>query len=154
METQAIPQDTFLLVSINLLHRAFVEATRTEAKKAFKELVAGEVVELATVELEDASTARFSLALEHSEFCGKLSFRGFRASVIALIGNITQALKDKKELRVFSAQQGSTAMIFGVTAVTVEAETRNIMVLAAEPGAQDDITRLQLMYLDPGQFGG
>jgi hypothetical protein len=104
--------------------------------------------------LEDNSTARFSLALEHSEFCGQLNYGGFRSSLIALIGNITQSLKDKKELRVFNAQQGSTAMIFGVTAVTVEGETRNIMVLAAEPGEQDDVTRLQLMYLDPEQFGG
>jgi hypothetical protein len=35
-QSQSIPRDQFLTMAINLLHRAFIEASRTEAKNLFK----------------------------------------------------------------------------------------------------------------------
>jgi hypothetical protein len=152
IQTQAIAQDKFLMLSVNLLHKALVEPTRTETKTLYKALSEGKAVPLATVQMEDKSNARFSLALEHSEFRGKLNYGAFRGSVTTLINNISQALTEEKELKVFNAQQEGGAMIFGVTALTVEDGEPNVMVLAAEPGTENELTKLQLMYLDPQQF--
>ncbi len=121
-----MPQDKFLLVAVNLLHKAFIEATRTEAKALYQKLAVEQVVNLTKVELVDKSVATFQLSLSHSEFNGRINFGAFRASVTALVANITQALRDERELKVFNALNDGGAMIFGITAVTVEDNQRNV----------------------------
>jgi len=149
---QSIPQEKFLLVAANLLQQALIEATRTEAKKSYNELLLGNSLPLAAVRMEDDSTAVFHLSLSHSEFQGRLNFSAFRASVSALVGNIIRTLREQKAIKVFNAMNGGSAMIFGITAVTVESRQTNVMVLAADSRKEDDVTTLQLMYLDPTQF--
>lgn len=153
-QTQSIPREKFLLMSINMLHRAFIESARTDAKNVYKEISDGNAIHLTTVQMEDKSTVRFDLSLDQTEFKGKLNYGAFRASLATLIGNISQALGDEKEVPVFSGNDGNSSMIFGVTAVTVEQDEDNVMVLAADPGGQGGATMLRLMYLDPQQFAG
>lgn len=153
-QVHSMPQDKFLLVAVNLLHKAFVEATRTEAKALYQQIASGEVVKLTTVQLEDKSTVTFHLSLSHSEYQGRLNFGAFRASVAALAGNIARALQEGRELKVFAALNGGNAIIFGITAVTLEDGKPNVMVLAADSRATGEGTVLQLMYLDPTQFAG
>jgi hypothetical protein len=150
----SMAQDQFLLVAVNLLHRSFIEARRSDAKALYQEIASGNLVRLTTVQLADTSKADFHLSLSHSEFLGRLNFSAFRASVTALTANIARALQEKRELKVFSAQNGGNAVIFGITAVTLENGLRNVMVLAADTRGAGAATELQLMYLDPTQFAG
>ena len=69
-QIQAMPQEKFLLVAVNLLHTAFVEAARTEAKKLYNEISQGSIVHLTSVKLADDSIARFDLSLAHGEYQG------------------------------------------------------------------------------------
>jgi hypothetical protein len=149
---QSIPQDKFLLLAADLLHKAFVESSRAQAKRVYKELVAGGGVNLTTPQLPDTSRGAFRLSLAHSEFRGSLSFGAFRASVTELIGNIARALREERKLKVFNALNGGSAMIFGVTALTLEQGERNVMVLAADTSEEGEAMLLQLMYLDAAQF--
>lgn len=151
-QIHSMPQDQFLLVAVNLLHKAFIEAKRTEAKALYQQIAAGRTVKLTTVQMADTSRAAFHLSLSHSEFLGRLNFGAFRASVTALTANIARALQEQRELKVFSAQHGGNAVIFGITAVTIESDLRNVMVLAADTKEAGAATILQLMYLDPTQF--
>lgn len=151
-QSQSIPREQFLLMSINLLHKAFIESTRTQAKNAYREMASGKVIHLTSVQMEDKSTARFNLALDHSEFRGKLNYGAFRASLATLIGNITQNLREEQEVTVYNTDQDPTTMIFGVTAVTVEDEEPNVMVLGADLAGEQAAVMLRLMYLDPAQF--
>ena len=153
-QIQAMPQEKFLLVAVNLLHTAFVEAARTEAKKLYNEISQGSIVHLTSVKLADDSIARFDLSLAHGEYQGSLNYGAFRASLTTLIGNISKALSEEKELRVFNALNGGNAMIFGITAVTHEDDKPNVMVLAADTAQDGGGTTLQLMYLNPEQFMG
>lgn len=153
-QIQSMPQDKFLLVAVNLLHKAIVEATRTQAKALYLEIASGKIVNLTRVKLVDDSIASFQLSLSLSEFKGRLNFGAFRASVTALVGNIAQALREERELRVLNALNGGSAMIFGITAVTMENSQQNVMVLAVDSSEGGDATILQLMYLDPTQFAG
>ena len=43
-------------------------------------------------------------------------------------------------------------MIFGITAVTLEDDQPNVMVLGADTADQGNEVMLRLMYLDPSQF--
>jgi hypothetical protein len=151
-QIQSISREKFLLVAANLLQKSLVEATRTQAKNTYKQLATGKTAHLATVQMTDQTTAVFYLSLSHSEFRGSINFRAFRASVLVLLDNIARALRDGKELRVFNALNGGSAMIFGITATTRLDDQPNVMVLAADSPPEGDATVLQLMYLDPAQF--
>ena len=147
-----IPKDKFLTIVGNLLHRVFIQAGRTDAKKLFRALEEGGNVQLTTVEMEDKSTVRFFLSLDQAQFPGRLNYGAFRGSVATLIGNLAEALKDKRNISVFNSDQEADSMIFGVTAVTMENNIPSVMVLGANTAAQDGSVQLQLMYLDHQQF--
>lgn len=151
-QVQTIAQEKFLTVAVNLLQQSLVEAMRSDAKQRYNQLYSGATIPLATVRMEDNSTAAFQVSLSHSEFKGKLNFGAFRASVSTLIRNIARALREQKEIKVFNALNCGSAMIFGITAVTVEKGQPNVMVLAADLRREDGATSLQLMFLDPTQF--
>ncbi len=151
-ETQSIPQAQFLTMSANLLHRAFIESTRTDAKNLFRQLAEGTRVALTRVEMEDKSLVRFDLSLDHSEYRGKLNYGGFRNSLGTLVANLSTALQKEQEISSFTAQDQPGKMMFGVTGVTVEEDQPNVMVLGADvSGGQANVV-LQLMYVDPQQF--
>lgn len=152
MQSQEIGRDKFLIMSANMLHKALVEPSRADGKQVFKRLQKGEAVPLATVAFKGSGQARFTLALEHSEYRGRLNFGAFQSGVKTLLGNIARTIDSKQDARVFNAQGNSNAMIFGITGVTFEGNQPNVMVLAAVPSPQNDVTALQLMYLDPDQF--
>jgi hypothetical protein len=151
-KAQSIPREQFLMMAINLLYKAFIESARTDAKNVYREIFDGKAIHLSTVQMEDKATVRFNLSLDQTEFRGKLNYGAFRASLATLIDNISQALRNEKEVPVFSAAEDADGMIFGITAVTMERDVPNVMVLAADPGGQGDAIMLRLMYLDPQQF--
>lgn len=151
VQSRPIAQQQFLLVAVNLLHRAFVACTRAEAKQRYRRLADGHQLLLGDVRLQDESTARFAVSLDSSEHIGRLNFSGFRGSVEVLLANLARALKEERELPVFGSDD-TGATIFGATGVTAAGGRANVMVLAAGPGEGQDITVLQLLYLDPAQF--
>jgi len=151
-QSQTIPREKFLVMATNLLHRTLLDVPRTQAKNVFKELGKGQVFHLTTVEMEDKSTVRFDVALDHSEFRGKINFSAFRSSLGLLVANLAQSLKDEKDITVFSSENDANVMIFGVTAVTQEADNTNVMVLGADSGDGQPSVLLRLMYIDHSQF--
>jgi hypothetical protein len=150
--TQSVPQEQFLTMAVNLLHKGLIENSRTQAKNVYKEIVAGKTVALTNVRMENDSVTRFDLALDHSEYRGGLNFGAFRASLTMLISSLGESLHEKKAITTFSAHDDSNMMIFGVTGVTKEAEDPNVMVLGAEMSADRPTVLLKLMYLDHKQF--
>ena len=150
--TQSIPQEQFLTMAGNLLHRAFVDSTRTKAKSIFREIAAGKIVPLTSVEMEDKSTVRFDITLDHSEYLGSINFGAFRSSVAVLIASLGENLKKEEQIKVFTEQDNPNAMIFGVTAVTQESKEPNIMVLGANMASGNPSVLLKLMYINHEQF--
>lgn len=151
-QTQPISRDKFLIMAANLLHKVLLDVPRTEAKTLYQNISKGDVIQLATVKMEDQSTVRFRASLDHSEFKGKLNFGAFRSSLALLVSNLGQALSDEKEVPVFTEEGDPNAMIFGITAITQEQNQANIMVLGANTGDAQASVMLRLMYIDNSQF--
>lgn len=151
-QSQSISQDKFLTMAANLLHKMFLDVSRTEAKNAYKDIVKGQIFHLATVRMEDQSTVKFTASLDHSEFKGKMNFGAFRNSLSMLVSNLGQALNDEKEITRFSAENDQNSTIFGVTAITQEDNNINIMVLGADTRDGQPAVMLRLMYIDNSQF--
>lgn len=152
-QTQTIPREKFLLMSVNLLHRALLETNRTQAKNLYRELSDGRAVHLTNVQMEDRSTVRFDLSLDHSEYRGKLNFGTFRTSLTVLIARLSDALREQRNISVFTAENDPNVMIFGVTGVTWQDGEPSVLVLGADSGAGQPSVMLKLMYLDHSQFG-
>ena len=151
-DAQTIPKEKFLLIATNLLHRQFIAAPRTEAKRVFREVAEGRSVPMTTVRMEDNSTVAFRLELDHSEFDGKLNFGAFRASLAVLITNLSRSLEEKRPVTVFNMQHREQSVMFGVTGVTVEQGQPNVLVLGADTSGPPGNVLLRLMYLDHRQF--
>jgi hypothetical protein len=152
IETQSMPREQFLTIAINLLHRAFMDAKRTDAKNLFKAISEGKRVALTNLQMEDKSSVRFDLSLDHSEYAGTLNFGAFRSSLTALLSNLVDAVKEQREITTFGAEGDSANIIFGVTGVTVEKEIPSVLVLSTSTGGQEAAVMLRLMYLDYQQF--
>ena len=150
-QTLPLSRDKFLVIAINLLHRALLKPGRTQTKRMFRELADGRSLPLETVEMEDSSVARFGVSLDHSEFRGRLNYGAFRASLETLLSNTAAQLKEGREGPVFNAQDGAGAMLFGVPGATVEGEQANLLLLGTDTDS-GGATMLRLMYLDPEQF--
>jgi len=152
IETQSMPREQFLTIAINLLHRAFMDAKRTDAKNLFKAISEGKRVALTNLQMEDKSSVRFDLSMDHSEYAGTLNFGAFRSSLTALLSNLVDAVKEQREITTFGAEGDSANIIFGVTGVTVEKEVPSVLVLSTSTGGQEAAVMLRLMYLDYQQF--
>ena len=151
-QTKAIDQEQFLLIAVNLLHRAFLDCSRADAKQRFRQLEEGSTLGLPTVELEDKTRARFAVGLDSSEFRGRLNFSAFRTSLESLIGNMAQQMQKEHQVSTYAAQDGRNSTIFGVTGPSMSRGVANVIVLAAEPVQDGDLMVLRLMYIDPTQF--
>lgn len=151
-ETKNIPADQFLTMAINLLHKAFIEQGRTEAKKLFKTVAEGKIVALTNVQMEDKSVVRFDVALDHSEYQGKLNFGAFRASLSTTLGNLVKAMQDGHKINTYTAEHNDSNMIFGITGVTVENDIPAVMVVSTQVSDRGAAVMLKPMYLNYEQF--
>lgn len=152
LETKSMSREQFLTVAVNLLHRVLVESGRTEAKNLYRALIEGKRVALTNVQMEDKSTVRFDLALDHSEFEGNLNYSAFRASTRTLLANLAAAVREGVDVPTFGAEGDANNMIFGVSGVTEEDGVPAVMVLSANLGGRDASVLLRLMYLNYRQF--
>jgi hypothetical protein len=152
VQNQSIPRDQFLTMAINLLHRAFIEAGRTEAKKLYRTVAEGKTVPLTKVEMEDKSVVRFDLSLDHSEYDGTLNYGAFRNSLATLLSNLARALQEGHQIPSFSAQGDDKNQIIGITGVTMERDVPAVMVLSVNVSNRDAAVMLRPMYLDYQQF--
>lgn len=147
-----MPTDKFLKIALNLLHRQFIAGGRTEAKQLYRRLLEGDTTHITTVEMEDRSRVPYGLAMDCSEFEGKLNYGAFRASLVTLLGNISRVLEEGREVTVFNRDQRPDSLLFGITGVTMEQDKPNVLVLGADVGGRKPAVILRLMYLDPRQF--
>ncbi len=151
-QTQSISREQLMIMSINLLHRAFIEAPRTESKNLYRDIVEGNRVALTQVSMDDGGLLRFDVSLDHSEYEGTLNYSAFRDSLATVLASLATALQDNEEISIFSANEDPNTMIFGKTGVTVDKDVPAVMVVSAKIDAADASVLLQPMYLDYQQF--
>ncbi|EGG29199.1 hypothetical protein IMCC3088_2119 [Aequoribacter fuscus] len=147
-----ISNKQFITMSVNLIHKALIEPTRTHSKNLYKSLLAGERRAITTVKMEDGSTVRFDIAIDTREYRGKLNYSMFRDGVTLLLANFVETMKSEKEPAIFRAEGEEHKMLFGVTAPSIQGEVLNVMALSAEVSPTSAEILLKLLYLPPDQF--
>jgi hypothetical protein len=140
----------FFTGALNVLHAAFIAASRAQAKRHFARVQGGGVLDLARLRLEDGAELQFRVALDQSEFRGKLGFTAFRKALMQLLGKLSERIRFKEALKIYSnAETGS--LLLNLPAILTEDGRSNVLMLGVdrpEPG----IVTLRLQFLDPEQF--
>ena len=148
----SISNKQFITMSVNLLHKAFIESTRTHSKQLFRQLSEGGKRTLTQVKMVDGATVRLDVSFDLSAYKGKLNYSAFRDQLLLLMANFVESMKDGEEPKMFRAEGEEHKMLFGVTAPAIEQDRINIMALAAEVSPNSPVVLLQLIYLPPDQF--
>lgn len=145
----SLPTDRFLSGAMNVLHGAFLGASRAESKRHFARIQGGSVLELGALPLSDGSQLQFKVALDQQYFQGKLSFTTFRRSLSVLIGRIVERIRLKKDMPTYSSEDGS--VLFNIPALLSFEGKQNVFMLGMDAPGEGEVT-LRLQFLDPEQF--
>jgi hypothetical protein len=148
--TQSIAPEKLLVIAANILHKAFYESTRLEAKRRYQFLHDGRAVFLLKLRVDDGSELDVNLSLERSELRGKLNFSMFRTMVAQLLGGYVAALDKKQPVKTF-ADADQQRWVYMIPAVHQNGELLNMLVLAVDVSRPGALT-LELMFIDPEQF--
>ena len=150
-QTHKMEPDRFLTMAVNILHRTFIDGSRNDAKRSFREISAGKQVHLVRVKMEDESELIIDIALDSSEFIGKLNFAAFKHILQVMLVKISKQLQeDPGQLNIFTDTESGN-MIFHLPGVMVDGENINIMVLGVNKGAPGSVI-LMLQFIDSKQF--
>ncbi len=143
-----------------ILHQAFFKQKPDAAKALLKDLKAKKRISLGALtlsnkdadgEVQDSLEVPLAVELDYSEFKGGgFSFPAFQAALQAMLNQVAQTLKAKKDLNLLTNQKTGGALVHQPGVIKI-GEQHNVMVIAIEPGGKEDIV-LRLMFVDPNQY--
>lgn len=140
----------FATGAVNVLHAAFIGASRAQAKRHFARVQGGSVLDLGKLRLEDRSELMFRVVLDQSHYQGRLSFSAFRQALSSLLGRLVERIRFGKDMNLYTSEE-TGAILFNVPAILSADGKTNVFMLGLdkpEPGA----VTLRLQFLDPEQF--
>ena len=135
----------------NVLHRAFIDSGRVDAKRRFRELSEGRRIPLVELALDDDSVLQMQLQLDHRYHQGGFNFSGFRRLLGLLLYRLGERLEQAQPDLALMNDDGGRKLLFHIPAVETQGDSYNILVLGVDlntPG----VAVLQLMYMDPSQY--
>ena len=147
---EKIAPERLLTIGVNVLHSAFHEGPRLDAKRRYQFVMERQPVYLLNMALDVGGEVRVTLGLDRSELRGRMNFSLFRQLIAQLLVNYTEALNAGKPLNVFSDAQNRRWVFLHPAFCTTE-KGLNALVLTMDLGRVGEL-RLELMFLDPAQF--
>ena len=143
-----------------ILHQAFFKQKPDVSKNLLKDLKGGKRVSLGALtlsnknedgEVMDSLEVPLAVELDYTEFKGGgFSFPAFQAALQAMLNQVAQTLKAKKDLYLLTNQKTGGALVHQPGVIKI-GEQHNVLVIAIEPGGKEDIV-LRLMFVDPDQY--
>lgn len=143
-------------LAVNLLHKAFIDATRTVSKRLFRQLESGEEVAVTHLELDDKQSVQLLMKLDATEHRGDLNFSAFRDSVVALLTELVTTLQEEGALRTLQAtdtdSQGAQSHLLAAMGPTQHGSDINVLMASLTPSLIKPAVTVSLLYMDPNQF--
>lgn len=147
---EKIAPERLLTIGVNVLHRAFHDGPRADAKRRYQFIMERQPVYLLNMAMDGGGEVRVVLSLDRSELRGRLNFSLFRQLIAQLLVNYSEVLTSGQKPNVFSDAQ-NRRWVFLHPAFCNTAEGLNAVALAVDLGRVGEL-RLELMFLDPQQF--
>jgi hypothetical protein len=142
--------ERFFTGALNVLHAAFIKASRVQAKRHFARIQGGAVLDLARLRLEDGSELLFRVALDHSEFRGRLGFTAFRKALMMFLGRLSERIRLRGALNIYSNEETGSLLLNLPARLELEGKMNVLMLGIDKP--EPGIITLRLQFLDPEQF--
>ena len=124
----------------HLLHKAFIEATRTVSKGVFRRLVDGEVVPITQLEFEGNESAQLNMRLHLAAYRGDINYTRFRDGVVALLQELLTALNKEGSLKTLTANDANgvatNTRLLGASGPTRHGEDVNVLMVAVTPSGE------------------
>ncbi len=143
-------------LAANLLHKAFIESKRTVSKGLFRRLEVGETVSVTRLEFEGDETVQLNMNLDTSQYRGELNYSKFRDSIVALLQDLIEIMKEEGALKTYqeqsASQQGTGKVLIGARGATVHANDLNVLMCTMAPSPNEPLILAGLMYMDADQF--
>lgn len=130
-----------------MLSKVFIDASRDDAKGLFQAIYRGNQVPFMTFELRSGVTVDCQLALDWSEYVGKLNFSAFRNAVARHLDRVAIALKQEEALNVFDNDE-TNDIIFHHPGIIESNGQVNVIVTGIEQ-RQPNAMCVKLQFLDP-----
>ena len=150
LRVEKISPERLLAIGVNILHRAFHDGTRADAKRRYQFIMERQPVHLLDMAMDSGGQVRVVLSLDRSELKGRLNFSLFRQVIAQLLVNYSEALNGERPLNTFSDAQ-SRRWVFLHPVLCNLPEGLNALALAMDLSRVGEL-RLELMFLDPQQF--
>lgn len=149
-QSHALEPEKLITIAVNLLHSAFIDSSRDDAKRLFLEVKGGNTAHLVRIKMEDDSELGVDLALDYSEYLGKLNYAAFKNVLQAMLVRIAKQVQGDDKLNVFTDTESGN-ILFNLPGVMQDDEHLNMLVLGAERSVPGAVT-LKLQFLDVSQF--
>ena len=145
-------QTAELLTAIaNNLNKRFFEVPKNKAKQQYQALTRGEEVPFMAINVPGQGDISCSLALDYSQFVGRLSLSRFRDALASHLHRIAGTLGSNEDLNTYTAEESSD-IIFNIPGFVQAGDTLNILVTGVEQLRAGKII-IRLMFLDPALLG-
>jgi hypothetical protein len=149
-QIEKMSAERLLTIGANILHRAFHDGPRLDAKRRYQFIMERQPVFLVDMTLDSGSQVRVTLSLDRNELRGRLNFSLFRQLIAQLLVNYSEALKSGRPINALS-DAGNRRWVFLPPVLSGAEKELNALVLAMDLGRVGEM-RLELMFLDPAQF--
>lgn len=150
VRNEKLTSTQLLTIATNVLHKAFHDCPRADAKRRFRAMEDGSKVFLLEMASEQGGKVRVTMSLDRSEFRGRLNFSLLRGLIGQLLVTFSQALGEKQPLNTFSDEQRNRCVFLPPAVSQADGEI-NMLVLSVDVGTPGTL-ELALMFVDPEQF--
>jgi len=149
MTQRDIELDTreLLTLSLKMLNNVFFAVSRDDAKRLYQTIAGGEQAPFMTFETHSGATFACRLALDSSDYDGRLNFSAFRGALAAHLNQVSKALKNEEPLNLFSNDEGNET-IFHHPGI-IQAEGRTNMLVSGLEQQDAETLCIRLLFLDP-----
>lgn len=143
--------DQLLTLSLQGLDGLFFKAHKEKAKKLYKEIHEGRVVNFGSLNFKDNQLLpiKLKLSLDYSQFVGHLTFHVFKVALQQTLRHVAQKLEKHADLNIFTADASDEIVVL-TPGIIQQGDIVNVMAIGITPSSQAAIVKLQ--FLDPEQF--
>jgi len=142
------PSKLLTAISANL-DSQFYGASRDHSKRIYADISDGQHIPFVELNTQDSGDVTCNLALDSSQYTGKLNFGKFRKALAVMLLGIKNRIEEDKPLNILNSNLGD--VMFNIPGVLQNEDGTNIMVCGirqVEPG----LITIRLMFLDPVHY--
>ena len=139
----------FLGALLENLNTYFFVNTRDDSKRLYVSLADGKAVPFMHIDADESGEIHCDLALDNSEYVGKLNYGQFRKCLAVMMQSVSSRLDAKQDLNIMNSENGD--ILFNVPGIVQSGSQLNVLVSGISQTGPGKIV-IRLMFLEPSHY--